>query len=135
MTEDKEKGETLSEADLIELRPCPEDSIPLSKINEIIGKRLKKSIKKGGIFKMGRSDIAIIIPAFNEEKSIENIVTSCTKYGEVIVINDGSNDKTSYKATKAGSLVLNHSKKKGYDAALNTGFNYAFQKKYKFLLR
>ena len=60
---------------------------------------------------MGRSDIAIIIPAFNEEKSIENIVTSCTKYGEVIVINDGSNDKTSYKATKAGSLVLKNTKK------------------------
>ena len=51
MTEDKEKGETLSEPDLIELRPCPEDSIPLSKINEIIGKRLKKSIKKGGYLK------------------------------------------------------------------------------------
>ena len=83
---------------------------------------------------MGRSDVAIIIPAFNEEKSIENIVTSCSKYGKVIVINDGSNDKTSYKATKAGSLVLNHSKKKGYDAALNTGFSYAFQKKYKFFI-
>ena len=83
---------------------------------------------------MGRSDVAIIIPAFNEEKSIENIVTSCSKYGKVIVINDGSNDKTSYKASKAGSLVLNHSKKKGYDAALNTGFRYAFQKKYKFFI-
>ena len=51
LTKDKEKGETLSEPDLIELRPCPEDSIPLSKINEIIGKRLKKSIKKGGYLK------------------------------------------------------------------------------------
>ena len=51
LTKDKGKGETLNEPDLIELRPCPEDSIPLSKINEIIGKRLKKAIKKGEYLK------------------------------------------------------------------------------------
>ena len=83
---------------------------------------------------MGKSEVAIIIPAFNEEKSIEDVVTSCSKYGKVIVVNDGSIDKTSLLATKAGALVLNHVKTKGYDDALNTGFNYAFKKNYKYFI-
>ncbi len=47
LNKDKEQGSILEEIDLIELRPCPEESIPASKTSEIIGKKLKKSMKNG----------------------------------------------------------------------------------------
>ena len=44
---DKGLGSTINENDLIELRPCPTDSIPASKINTVLGKILTRDIKKG----------------------------------------------------------------------------------------
>ena len=43
---------------------------------------------------MERSEIAILIPCFNEEKTISKIITEVNKYGVPIVINDKSTDKT-----------------------------------------
>ena len=76
---------------------------------------------------MARFKLAIIIPAFNEEKTIESIVNQVMKYGLPIVINDGSSDDTAYIAQKAGAVVVNHNKNKGYDSALNTGFKKAHE--------
>lgn len=66
--------------------------------------------------------VAIVIPAFNEEFTIFNQVKSARKYGEVIVVNDGSTDQTENKALKAGAMVVNHHRNKGYDKSLNSGF-------------
>tara|TARA_A100001015_G_scaffold243881_1_gene279105 strand:+ start:2045 stop:2701 length:657 start_codon:yes stop_codon:yes gene_type:complete len=66
--------------------------------------------------------VAIIIPAFNEELTISNQIKSAKKYGLVIVVNDGSTDKTYDKAIKAGAIVINHKINKGYDKALSSGF-------------
>ena len=44
---DKVSGSILNEYDLIELRPCPIDAIPASKISHILGKILTRNIKKG----------------------------------------------------------------------------------------
>ena len=71
---------------------------------------------------MDRSRIAIIIPAFNEEKTISKVVESSNKYGQSIVIDDGSKDKTGEKARNSGAIVETHSSNLGYDYALNTGF-------------
>ena len=83
---------------------------------------------------MERSSLAIIIPAFNEAKTISKIVKKCFKYGEVIVINDSSSDETAIKAKESGAIVLNNSSPNGYDKALNTGFNYALKKNYSFII-
>lgn len=83
---------------------------------------------------MDRYSLAIIIPAFNESNTITNVVENCRKYGEVIVINDGSNDNTGLKAAKCGAIVLSHDFPKGYDKAINTGFNYAIRGNYQYLL-
>ncbi len=83
---------------------------------------------------MERYSLAIIIPAFNESDTITNIVKNCLKYGDVFVINDGSKDNTGLKASKCGAIVLNHNFSKGYDKAINTGFNYATQKNYQYIL-
>ena len=47
----KPYGSILNKDDLVELRPCPEDSIPLIELPNLIGKKLKKEIKKGDYLK------------------------------------------------------------------------------------
>ncbi len=76
---------------------------------------------------MARSELAIIIPAFNEEKTIEKIVRQVISYGVPIVVNDGSKDKTALIANEAGALVVNHHENRGYDSALNSGFERAYK--------
>ena len=73
-----------------------------------------------------RELISVVIPAYNEEKSIVSIVTSARNFsGEVIVIDDGSIDKTAEIARKNGATVISHQTNKGYLEALRTGFKTA----------
>jgi len=72
-----------------------------------------------------RFRVAIVIPAFNEDKTIGQVVKSITEYGTVIVVNDASTDNTTEEAKKMGAIVINHLRNKGYDAALNSGFEKA----------
>ena len=72
---------------------------------------------------MDKYKVAIVIPAFNEEATIFDIVQSVKKYGIVVVINDASTDKTKKLAEDAGAIVVSHNKNKGYDGALNSGFS------------
>lgn len=73
--------------------------------------------------------VAIVIPAFNEEKTIGRVVNSVSEYGTVIVVNDASTDNTHLEAKKTGAIVINHTKNKGYDEALNSGFKKASELK------
>ena len=74
---------------------------------------------------MDRHRVAILIPAFNEEKTISKVVEGANKYGQSIVINDGSLDKTGEMAERSGAIVESHKTNLGYDDALNTGFKKA----------
>ncbi len=66
------------------------------------------------------------IPAYNEEKSIADIITRSLNYVDrVIVCDDGSKDLTSEKAQNAGAIVIKHEKNMGKGAALQSLFNYA----------
>ncbi len=71
---------------------------------------------------MEKYQVAIVIPAFNEEATIANVVQSVGEYGVVIVVNDASTDKTEKNAKDAGAIIVNHKYNKGYDSALNSGF-------------
>ena len=67
--------------------------------------------------------ISVIIPAWNEEKTIANTVARARKAfpeGEVIVIDNASKDETEANAKQAGALVLRESKK-GKGHALKKG--------------
>jgi glycosyltransferase involved in cell wall biosynthesis len=66
--------------------------------------------------------VAIVIPAYNEEDTIAEVIESVKEYGSVIVVNDASNDRTCEISERAGVIVVNHKKNKGYDSALNSGF-------------
>ena len=79
--------------------------------------------------------LSIIIPAYNEEDSVDDILKRCLDARavlmresglsavEVVIVDDGSRDKTREKAAKwkEAKLVV-HEKNKGYGAALMTGF-------------
>ena len=70
--------------------------------------------------------ITAILPAYNEEISIGSMVLRTAPYvDQVIVVDDGSTDKTAQIAKMAGADVANHSTNKGKGAALKTGFNMA----------
>lgn len=75
--------------------------------------------------------ILIIIPAFNEAKRIEKIIAGIRHNfpeGDIVVINDGSSDKTSFFAKKAGAEVVDLFFNLGYGNALQTGYKYALKK-------
>ena len=82
---------------------------------------------------MERSEIAIIIPAYNEASTIENILKEVIKYGTVILINDGSTDNTLELAKRHDIIIINNEKNFGYDKSLNIGFNYS-KDKFKYLI-
>lgn len=75
--------------------------------------------------------LAIIIPAYNEEGSIESVIKSLPKkikgINEIvsIVVDDGSEDKTFIKAKDYANYCIRHVVNLGLGAALTTGFNVA----------
>ncbi len=70
--------------------------------------------------------IVVVIPAFNEEKEIFQLVKSLrTIIEEVIVVDDGSSDRTATVAREAGAKVISHERNRGKGMALRTGFQAA----------
>jgi len=76
---------------------------------------------------MDRSRVAIVIPAFNESGTVGDVVQRVGAWGRVVVVDDGSSDDTSTRASAAGAEVVRHDRNLGYDAALNSGFARAAQ--------
>lgn len=81
--------------------------------------------------------IAILIPAYNEEKHIGQVIKDCAIFNlDIIVVNDGSLDKTTQIVEKIKSLgkysliFLRHEKNQGKGAAIQTGFKYVLEKDY-----
>ncbi len=75
-----------------------------------------------------RPNVIACIPAYNQEKSIEKVVQDTLKYVEhVIVIDDGSFDRTAELAEQAGALVIRHAMNMGYGAAVKSGFKMALK--------
>ena len=71
-------------------------------------------------------NLTVIIPAYNEEKHIGEVVQGVKKYTEnIIVIDDGSEDRTSEIAQKRGAKVYRHFINRGLGGALGTGIKAA----------
>ena len=79
-------------------------------------------------------NILIVIPAYNEELTIGSIVTLSKKYGEVLVVDDGSSDRTHSIAMSAGAKIIKHPENMGKAQALKTGFLYAIENNYEVIV-
>lgn len=74
--------------------------------------------------------LAILIPAYNEEKTLADVIRTLPKklpkitYKEVVVIDDGSSDRTIKIIKKHKLTIISHHLNRGLGAALGTGFEY-----------
>lgn len=66
--------------------------------------------------------IVAVIPAFNEEDRVADVVRRClSRVDAVVVVDDGSRDATGVRARAAGARVVRHVMNRGLGAALTTG--------------
>ena len=67
----------------------------------------------------------VLIPSYNEESTIGQIVEKIKKLDlDVIVIDDGSTDDTERIASENGAIVMRHAKNLGKGASLKEGFSF-----------
>src|SRR3990167_8049613 len=74
------------------------------------------------------STVSIVIPAFNEEHGIGGVLDAIKAlglHGEMIVIDDGSTDKTAEVARAHGAKVLSHPVNAGYGRSVKDGIKAA----------
>jgi glycosyltransferase involved in cell wall biosynthesis len=73
--------------------------------------------------------IFVIVPAYNEEKKIGRVISGLFEkgYKNIVVVDDGSTDRTAQIAEEAGVVVLCHEINRGQGASLQTGNEYALQ--------
>ena len=71
--------------------------------------------------------VYIVIPAFNEESVIQDVIKEIRDagYENIIVVDDGSDDKTHEKAKDSGVTALRHKINRGKGAATKTGIEAA----------
>jgi glycosyltransferase involved in cell wall biosynthesis len=78
---------------------------------------------------------AVVIPCLNEARHISDVVTSAQRcLPTVFVIDDGSSDDTTTVAKSAGAEVLRNECSRGKGAALQTGWNHAKKKGFRWAL-
>ena len=78
--------------------------------------------------KVSDKSVSIVIPAYNEEATVAKVVSVARKLSyvdEVIVVDDGSTDRTVEEAENAGATVISHIMNEGKGSAIKTGFKYS----------
>lgn len=88
-----------------------------------------------------QKETLLIIPLYNEEKTITQVVKTVQKYflGNILIINDGSTDNSIEKIKKCQCIlrninILSHQKNEGYGQALIDGFSQALTHDYNYAI-
>lgn len=84
-----------------------------------------KKKKRDSPLTIAKADIRVIIPAFNEAKSIGHVIGDIPDalVNEVIVVNNASKDETVLRAEQAGATVIDETRR-GYGRACMKGIEY-----------
>jgi glycosyltransferase involved in cell wall biosynthesis len=110
---------------------------PYQNKNESSKSRYSKPTSSHRSYPKSNIRVSVIIPAYNEQENIKllveqfaEVLKSVGKEWEVILINDGSTDRTEsiargYSKSHPWLKVLSHPVNRGLTAALNTGFKAA----------
>lgn len=80
----------------------------------------------------------IIIPAYNEELNLPRVYNELLQVvpdHDILVVNDGSVDRTSQVARSLGANVVSLTQNLGYGAALQAGFKYAVRHGYEYIIQ
>ncbi|GAT72635.1 dolichyl-phosphate mannose synthase [Microbacterium sp. HM58-2] len=76
----------------------------------------------------GENRVLVVVPAWNEQESVAGVVrdvASAMPEAVCVVVDDGSSDRTSETARRAGAIVLTLPFNLGVGGAMRTGFRYA----------
>ncbi|KJR41866.1 family 2 glycosyl transferase [Candidatus Magnetoovum chiemensis] len=82
-------------------------------------------------------NLLIVIPAFNEERNIAKVIDNIKHYmpdNDILVVNDGSTDNTAAIARAKKAMIISHTFNLGYGGALQTGFRFAVEKNYEYVV-
>ncbi|NTW40859.1 MAG: glycosyltransferase family 2 protein, partial [Cellulomonadaceae bacterium] len=87
--------------------------------------------------KPGR-DLLIVVPAWNEEETIASVLAEIAREvpeADVLVVSDGSRDRTAHVVRAAGLPVLDLPFNLGVGGAMRAGFRYAVRKGYRVVVQ
>tara|TARA_A200000113_G_scaffold225379_1_gene246046 strand:- start:1177 stop:1833 length:657 start_codon:yes stop_codon:yes gene_type:complete len=79
---------------------------------------------------MYNADVLVIIPAFNEAKTIERVINVAHQYADVLVMDDASTDSTREIAIKYNAKVISNNTNLGYESNLSKGIALACREKH-----
>jgi glycosyltransferase involved in cell wall biosynthesis len=82
--------------------------------------------------------LLVVIPAYNEQAAIRNVVSTVRKIvpqADVLVVDDGSGDSTAHEAEAGGALVVRHPFNLGIGGAVQTGLKFAQREDYDVVIR
>ncbi len=76
-----------------------------------------------------RASTLIVVPAYNEAATLGDVIRALrADWPWVVVIDDGSTDRTAAIGEAAGAEVVSHTVNRGQGAALQTGFRYGLDR-------
>jgi glycosyltransferase involved in cell wall biosynthesis len=84
------------------------------------------------------SKTIVVIPAYNEGGVIARVIENVRRVVpdfDILVVNDGSGDRTAQEAAAAGAIVVSHYFNMGYGVTIQTAYKYAYAKGYDYLVQ
>jgi glycosyltransferase involved in cell wall biosynthesis len=81
---------------------------------------------------MDHPNVVAVIPAYNEEKTIDKVVRNVLAVCNVIVVDDGSADDTKNISSMAGAVVLSNGVNRGYSYSITAGIKKAAELGFEF---
>lgn len=87
-----------------------------------------------------RKELLIIMPAYNEEKNIAQVLEELekpeiAKIADILVMNDASSDDTNWIVKNHNHALVTHVFNLGYGSALQLGYKYAIRRKYRYVIQ
>lgn len=96
--------------------------------------------EKGEQFDKPEKELLIILPVYNEERSIEKVLEQLSRpeiqtIADVLVVNDCSSDSSGQRIGCYPCVQITHVYGLGYGSALQLGYKYAVRKNYRYVIQ